>query len=59
MERSPRLTILGVEQKSDEVEVDCRLEMSNRNTVTFKFALENDKPEEIAENLVSFVVQVW
>ncbi|OWF41948.1 Serine/threonine-protein kinase WNK2 [Mizuhopecten yessoensis] len=50
LERAPRLTILSYE--ADDEEVECRLDLSNRNTVTFKFALENDKPNEIAESLV-------
>ncbi|XP_069101299.1 serine/threonine-protein kinase WNK-like isoform X2 [Argopecten irradians] len=50
LERAPRLTILSYE--ADDEEVECRLDLANRNTVTFKFALENDKPTEIAESLV-------
>lgn len=53
LERAPRLTVLSYE--ADDEEVECRLDLSNRNTVTFKFALENDKPTEIAESLVSFL----
>ncbi|XP_064606454.1 serine/threonine-protein kinase WNK1-like isoform X2 [Liolophura sinensis] len=49
-DRTPRLTILAVDDQ--ELEVECRLETSNRSTVTFRFSLENDRPEEIAENLV-------
>ncbi|XP_067683898.1 serine/threonine-protein kinase WNK3-like isoform X2 [Haliotis asinina] len=49
LEKVPRATILSV---GADNEVECRLELSNRNTVTFTFSLENDKPEEIAENLV-------
>ncbi|XP_046330388.2 uncharacterized protein LOC124113935 isoform X3 [Haliotis rufescens] len=49
LEKVPRATILSV---AADNEVECRLELSNRNTVTFTFSLENDKPEEIAENLV-------
>ncbi|KAL8611231.1 hypothetical protein ACOMHN_013662 [Nucella lapillus] len=66
LDKSPRVTILSFEE--DDQEVECRLELSNRNTITFKFALENDEPEEIAENLkvedllqetqVSMVVQL-
>ncbi|XP_076468806.1 uncharacterized protein LOC143299471 isoform X2 [Babylonia areolata] len=66
LDKSPRVTILSFEE--EEQEVECRLELSNRNTITFKFALENDEPEEIAENLkaeellqqsqVSMVVQL-
>lgn len=51
LERSPRLTVLSYDEKEGELE--CRLELSNKNTVTFKFATMNDKPEEIAESLVS------
>lgn len=53
LDKSPRVTVLSFEEADQEVE--CRLELSNRSTITFKFALENDKPEEIAENLVSHV----
>lgn len=48
IDKSPCLTILSF--VDDEVE--CLLELPNRNAVTFKFALEIDKPEEIAESLV-------
>ena len=51
LEKNPRMTILSYEKETGEVE--CRLEISNKNTITFKFALENDKPQEIAESLVS------
>lgn len=50
LEKNPRLTILSVVKETGEVE--CRLEISNKNTITFKFSLENDKPQEIAESLV-------
>ena len=51
LEKNPKMTILSYEKETGEVE--CRLEISNKNTITFKFALENDKPQEIAESLVS------
>ncbi|XP_062611403.1 serine/threonine-protein kinase Wnk-like isoform X2 [Saccostrea cucullata] len=50
LEKNPRLTILSYEKEDGEVE--CRLEISNKNNITFKFSLENDKPQEIAESLV-------
>nr|XP_022302002.1 serine/threonine-protein kinase WNK3-like isoform X9 [Crassostrea virginica] len=50
LEKNPKMTILSYEKETGEVE--CRLEISNKNTITFKFALENDKPQEIAESLV-------
>lgn len=50
VDRSPRVTVLNYQEVEQEVE--CRLELSNRNTITFKFAIQNDEPEEIAENLV-------
>ncbi|XP_076447257.1 uncharacterized protein LOC143284474 isoform X2 [Babylonia areolata] len=48
-DKAPRLTVLSYEEEGQEVE--CLLELSNRNNVTFRFAVENDEPEEIAENL--------
>ncbi|XP_063436035.1 uncharacterized protein LOC134717170 isoform X2 [Mytilus trossulus] len=51
LERSPRLTVLSYDEVEGELE--CRLELYNKNTVTFKFATAYDKPEEIAESLVS------
>lgn len=51
IDKSPRVTVLSYEEAEQEVE--CRLELSNRSTITFKFALENDKPEEIADNLMA------
>lgn len=50
IDKSPRVTVLSYEEADQEVE--CRLELSNKNTITFKFALKNDMPEEIADNLV-------
>lgn len=50
LEKNPRLTILSVVKETGEVE--CKLEISNKNTICFKFSLENDKPQEIAESLV-------
>ncbi|KAL5013195.1 hypothetical protein ScPMuIL_007465 [Solemya velum] len=50
LDRTPQLTILKYVE--GEQEVECRLELSNKNTVTFSFALENDKPEEIVQNLM-------
>ncbi|XP_052260904.1 serine/threonine-protein kinase WNK1-like isoform X3 [Dreissena polymorpha] len=49
VDKSPTLTIMSFE--GDEVE--CQLDLPNKNSVTFKFALEIDKPEEIADSLVS------
>ncbi|XP_025108578.1 serine/threonine-protein kinase WNK1-like isoform X5 [Pomacea canaliculata] len=51
VDRSPRVTVLNYQEVEQEVE--CRLELSNRNTITFKFAIQNDEPEEIAENLMA------
>ncbi|XP_053377152.1 serine/threonine-protein kinase WNK1-like isoform X2 [Mercenaria mercenaria] len=48
VDRSPCLTVLSFEDD----EVECLLELPNRNAVTFKFDLEGDKPDEIAESLV-------
>ncbi|KAL8604099.1 hypothetical protein ACOMHN_047311 [Nucella lapillus] len=48
-DKAPRVRVLSYEEEGQEVE--CLLELSNRNTVTFRFAVENDEPEEIAENL--------
>lgn len=50
VDKSPCLTVLSLE--ADEIE--CLLELPNRNAVTFKFDLEGDKPGEIAESLVSY-----
>ena len=50
LDKTPRVTVLRYEEADQEVE--CRLELSNRNTITFKFAIENDEPEEIVDNLV-------
>ncbi|XP_050413122.2 uncharacterized protein LOC126827703 isoform X3 [Patella vulgata] len=47
-EKMPRLKVLSL----DKEEIECELELSNRTILTFKFALENDKPDEIAQNLV-------
>ena len=50
IDKAPCLTILSYDKENEEVE--CLLEFSNRNSVTFKFDTEGDKPEEIAESLV-------
>lgn len=49
VDKSPCLTVLSFEDD----EVECLLELPNRNAVTFKFDLEGDKPDEISESLVS------
>lgn len=57
LEKNPRLTILSVVKETGEVE--CRLEISNKNTITFKFSVDNDKPQEIAESLVRVENGKW
>ncbi|KAK3579345.1 hypothetical protein CHS0354_029636 [Potamilus streckersoni] len=51
LDKFPCLTILSY--KESEREVETILELANKNSVTFKFDIEIDKPEEIAESLVS------
>ncbi|KAL4226451.1 negative regulation of pancreatic juice secretion [Mactra antiquata] len=48
VDKSPCLTVLSFEDD----EVECLLELPNRNAVTFKFDLEGDKPDEISDSLV-------
>jgi hypothetical protein len=50
-DKYPRLIVLSYEE--EEMEVECKLELGVNNSITFKFAVENDEPEEIADNLVS------
>jgi len=47
----PRVTIISIEQGGEVVE--CQMEGANCSTVSFKFNPDDDKPSEIAENLVS------
>ncbi|XP_052230854.1 uncharacterized protein LOC127844546 isoform X2 [Dreissena polymorpha] len=49
VDKSPTLIIMSFE----EDELECQLDLPNKNSVSFKFALEIDKPEEIADRLVS------
>ena len=51
MDKIPRLTIIDISKQGDVVE--CLLETAKQKTVTFKFDLDDVKPAEIAENLVS------
>ena len=51
--KAPCLTILSCDKENEELE--CLLEFSNRNSVTFKFDTEGDKPDEIAESLVCMI----
>ncbi|KAL3853406.1 hypothetical protein ACJMK2_016946 [Sinanodonta woodiana] len=51
LDKFPCLTILSYNES--EREVETILELANKNSVTFKFDIEIDKPEEIAESLVS------
>uniref|UniRef100_W5NJZ4 non-specific serine/threonine protein kinase n=1 Tax=Lepisosteus oculatus TaxID=7918 RepID=W5NJZ4_LEPOC len=46
-----KLRILNVSNKGDRV-AECQLETHNRKMVTFKFDLDGDNPEEIAEIMV-------
>ncbi|XP_039250337.2 uncharacterized protein LOC120328025 isoform X2 [Styela clava] len=49
----PRLTILHLQKnQDDEVEVECQLTTFNLKTVTFKFNIDEDTPEEIAEKMI-------
>ena len=50
IDKSPCLTILSYDGENQELE--CLLEFSNRNSVTFKFDTDGDKPAEIADSLV-------
>ena len=47
----PRVSIINIEQGGEVVE--CQMEGANCSTVSFKFNPDDDKPGEIAENLVS------
>ena len=47
----PRVSIINIEQGGEVVE--CQMEGANCSTVSFKFNPDDDKPSEIAENLVS------
>ena len=53
------LNVIILSYGDENREVECRLELSNTNTITFMFAPENDHPEEIAENLVSLDVSLF
>ena len=53
IDKAPCLTILSYDKENEELE--CLLEFSNRNSVTFKFDTEGDKPDEIAESLVCMI----
>ena len=46
----PKLSILNIEQEGELVE--CALEIG-KHSITFKFNLEDDQPEDIAKMLVS------
>ena len=50
------MTILSYDKENEELE--CLLEFSNRNSVTFKFDTEGDKPDEIAESLVCMIKKI-
>ena len=47
----PKLSIMNIEQEGEIIE--CALEIGKHSTVTFKFNLEDDQPEDIAKMLVS------
>ena len=48
----PRLSVINVEQNGELVE--CQMEVKNgASSVSFKFNRDNDKAEDIADNLVS------
>ena len=50
--KMPRLNIINIEQDGEVVE--CQMETAKHSAVTFKFNCEDDKPSEIAENLVNY-----
>ena len=47
----PKLCIIDLSQENEVVE--CQLEVSNNHSVNFKFNPDEDKPDEIADSLVS------
>ncbi|XP_064633815.1 serine/threonine-protein kinase WNK1-like isoform X2 [Lineus longissimus] len=47
----PHLTVLSVQTDEGEQMVECRMETDK--TVTFQFNLEDDQPQDIADNLVN------
>ncbi|XDV24528.1 hypothetical protein PO909_028663, partial [Leuciscus waleckii] len=47
----PKLNVLNISSMGDRV-AECQLETHNRKMVTFKFDLDGDNPEEIAQIMV-------
>lgn len=50
-----RLFVLQISNVGDRV-AECQLETHNRKMVTFKFDLDGDNPEEIAQIMVVVVL---
>ncbi|XP_067854820.1 serine/threonine-protein kinase WNK2-like isoform X2 [Heptranchias perlo] len=55
----PKLTILNVSNVGDKM-VECQLETHNHKMVTFKFDLDGDAPDEIANYMVDndFILEI-
>lgn len=53
-EKMPKLSLLHLEKNGEIVE--CQLETSKNHTVNFMFNREEDKADEIADNLVSNIL---
>lgn len=47
-----KLSVLNISSMGDRV-AECQLETHNRKMVTFKFDLDGDNPEEIAQIMVT------
>ena len=56
-DKLPKLKILSIQPGGDVVE--CLLEAGKHSTVTFRFSVDVDRPEDIADSLVSgdFVIR--
>lgn len=50
----PKLILLQISNVGDRV-AECQLETHNRKMVTFRFDLDGDNPEEIAQIMVVVV----
>lgn len=52
------MNVLQISNVGDRV-AECQLETHNRKMVTFKFDLDGDNPEEIAQIMVIVALYYW
>lgn len=54
-ERLPRIMLKKIEGSPEGLVVECSFDTYKNNRIIFKFGLDDDEPDEVATNMVSFI----